>query len=29
VHHPLSAADADAEPTQAYITMREKCLMDV
>jgi len=23
------AAEADAEPTQASITMREKCLMDV
>ena len=25
----IDLAEADAEPTQASITMREKCLMDV
>ena len=29
MHNLSSAAEADAEPTQASITMREKCLMDV
>jgi len=29
VRHLSSMAEADAEPTQASITMREKCLMDV
>jgi len=29
MHHLSSAAEADAEPTQASITMREKCLIDV
>jgi len=29
VRHLSSAAEADAEPTQASITMREKCLVDV